>query len=237
MSSTTENGFLSNFRARRLYAAPAGLAERELWPELSWRLSALLGAGLSPQRTFERLLEDFAEYTPAHLPLIKRALPQLAREERAHEAARQDLRRLLERCADAARAGLPLSAAIRSSEVCRGYSATKTGELACCWYISETTGAPLSRVLERLARYYENEIDLHQARNSAMSGPKATAAILSWLPMLGLGLGMLMGTNPLGILFGSVVGAFVALLGVGLAVCGSRWTHRLIRRAEGGNPA
>ena len=43
---------------------------------------------------------------------------------------------------------------------------------------------------------------------------------------------MLMGSDPLGVLTGSVAGALAGLLGFALAFIGRGWTARLVRRAE-----
>lgn len=105
-------------------------------------------------------------------------------------------------------------------------------QLLACWRISETTGAPLATLLEPLATHCENDTDAYEARTSALAGPKATGSILSWLPLLGLGLGVLMGTNPLEFLLGSPPGVFIGAVGVGLALWGRRWTSKLVTRAE-----
>ncbi|OAX62286.1 hypothetical protein A5N15_04660 [Rothia kristinae] len=51
-------------------------------------------------------------------------------------------------------------------------------------------------MLEGLARAVEDELDALAARDTALAGPKATARILSTLPLLGLGLGMGHGHGP-----------------------------------------
>lgn len=220
--------------------APAGIEELELWPDTAWRLAALLKAGVMPLFALTKALEDVTrhrtelETEPAGL--LPRLLARYNREQTGLRTATLDLETLLTRCCAAAQVGAPVSeaclAALTSLE--RPVSQDRTRSLAACWLISERTGAPLAEVLERFARYLENDIDLGQMREAAMGGPRATGRILSWLPLLGLGLGVLMGTDPLGILFGSVLGGFICCAGVGLALAGSRWTARLIARAESG---
>lgn len=222
-------------REPKVRSGKADIHEMELWPDLTWRLSALLRAGLHPQRVFHTLLHE-AQHRSDETTQNRwvRFVESRSTQARAQKLALADITALLEQCAQAAHQGLPLSTVIAQVPAQRYYSEQKKMELAACWRIGEETGAPLAQSLERLARFYENEIDLYQARESAMSGPKTTGSILSWLPLLGLGLGMLMGTNPLGILFGSIPGALAALVGLALALLGRRWTARLVQAAERG---
>ena len=205
--------------------------EMELWPDLVWRMSALLRAGSSPAAVFTRLALELPLPEPAKDP-VERLLA--AADRAAFLQARQDLEFVMAGCARQARAGLPVGQALSDMQVRRLHSRKRLAELAACWQVSEVTGAPLIEVLERLAHYYENDIDLYQARQSAMSGPKSTAHLLSWLPLLGLGLGLLMGTNPLGVLCGSALGALAAVFGLALACAGRMWTGRLVKLAERG---
>ena len=105
-------------------------------------------------------------------------------------------------------------------------------DLSLSLRMSENAGAPLATSLERAAEHAEERIDAFLGRQSALAAPRATGRILSWLPLIGLGLGVLMGSDPLGVLTGSVAGALTGLLGLALALMGRRWTARLVRRAE-----
>ena len=98
--------------------------------------------------------------------------------------------------------------------------------------MSESAGAPLATSLERAAEHAEERIDALLGRQSALAAPRATGRILSWLPLLGLGLGVLMGSDPVSVLTGSILGALTGLLGLGLAFAGRRWTAALVHRAE-----
>lgn len=217
-------------------AARPGIDELELWPDLMWHLAALLKAGVNPAFALAKAAEEAAA-RQRHLERQPQGL--LARWDREATgllAAVKDLHRLLSTCLIAAERGTPVSQACLHSvqTMVRPTSLERTRSLAACWQVSERTGAPLAEVLERFARYLENDIDLLQMREAAMGGPKATGRILSWLPLLGLGLGLVMGTDPLGVLFGSVFGALICCVGLTLALVGSRWTARLICRAEKG---
>lgn len=112
------------------------------------------------------------------------------------------------------------------------HSRERMRDLSLSLRMSENAGAPLATSLERAAEHAEERIDAFLGRQSALAAPSATGRILSWLPLIGLGLGMLMGSDPLGVLTGSVAGALAGLLGLALALIGRRWTARLVRRAE-----
>ena len=215
-------------------SAPSA-AEMELWPELIWQLATLVKSGLPTREIFAAA----HGYLPRPVP-PEDALEKLltATERRTVNTALDDIELLLTRCAQHARYGLSAGQAIGSAmdaEIfSREHSQQRAGELAACWKVSERTGAPIGDMLERLAEFLESEIDLHRARESAMSAPKATGRILSGLPLLGLGLGMLMGAEPLSVLFGSVPGIASAVIGVGLAWAGRAWTTTLVAKAEAG---
>ncbi|MCG2623531.1 type II secretion system F family protein [Arthrobacter sp. I2-34] len=107
-------------------------------------------------------------------------------------------------------------------------------DLAACWEVSELTGAPLALLLEHYADHLQQELDAAAARRTALAGPKATSALLAWLPLLGLGLGMLMGVDPLGTLLAMPAGWLVLAAGAGLMALGRVWSRRLVAGAADG---
>jgi tight adherence protein B len=137
--------------------------------------------------------------------------------------------------------GLPVSGAIRKSA-----SAAFLGsagreqriwlELAACFDIAEASGCPLADVLARFAAQLEVEDDADAARQTALAGPKATVSLLTWLPVMGLGLGMALGVDPLAILFGTPLGLAALAAGLALTVAGRIWSARLVHAAAGAGP-
>lgn len=107
------------------------------------------------------------------------------------------------------------------------------GELAACFDIAEASGCPLADVLTRFAAQLEAEDDAEAARQTALAGPRATVRLLSWLPLLGLGLGMLLGVDPVKILLGTPFGMAALATGSALTVAGRIWSARLVRAAAG----
>ena len=95
------------------------------------------------------------------------------------------------------------------------------------------SGCPLADVLSRFASQLEVEDDAEAARQTALAGPKATVSPLTWLPLMGLGLGIALGVDPLAILFGTPLGLAALAAGVLLTVAGRVWSSRLVHAAAG----
>ena len=98
--------------------------------------------------------------------------------------------------------------------------------------LSTGHGLPLAEVVRRAGEEV-SETNRHAAEiEAALAGPRATALILTALPLLGLGLGHLMGADPLGTLGSGVIGAALAIIGAALIAAGLLWTTRIIAGAR-----
>lgn len=199
--------------------AAAQRIDLERWPALIQQMAALLRAGIEPAAVWAALREQGRGEAREEAGAVGRDIDELIR--CAHEGA------LLG--ADPARS-------LRTARLYHPRSRAVRDALAAAWAVSGRTGAPLAGVLEGLARAVEDELDALAARDTALAGPKATARILSTLPLLGLGLGMVMGTDPLGVLLGMVWGHLALALGLGLSAAGLLWTRRLVCGAEEAAP-
>lgn len=104
--------------------------------------------------------------------------------------------------------------------------------VAAVWAVALETGAPLSATLERAAETLRTLADAERQVDLAITGPLATARIVALLPLAGLGMGALIGSDPLGVLLGTVPGGIAGVLGVALLVAGLRWNGRLVRAAR-----
>lgn len=91
-------------------------------------------------------------------------------------------------------------------------------------------GAAPADVAARLALTLEAAVDAARARRSAAAGPRATARLLQWLPVGGLGMAWLLGTSPADLLT-TPFGWLVGVLGLLFAVAGQAWTRLLVARA------
>jgi tight adherence protein B len=107
-------------------------------------------------------------------------------------------------------------------------------DMAACWDAAEQTGAPLAVLLENYAGHLQHTLDGAAARRTALAGPRATTTLLTWLPIFGLGLGIAMGADPLGILLGTPAGWAILAVGLGLLAAGRLWSQHLVSRAADG---
>lgn len=157
-------------------------------------------------------------------------------EDYGHKRCAEDIRRFMQALATLTSWGAPAHLAcaqlLENSARMRPHSRERLHDLQLSLRMSESAGAPLATSLERAAEHAEERIDALLGRQSALAAPRATGRILSWLPLLGLGLGVLMGSDPVGVLTGSILGALTGMLGLGLAFAGRRWTAALVHRAE-----
>lgn len=103
--------------------------------------------------------------------------------------------------------------------------------LAVAWQLAETSGAPLALALERIGRALRELERLGERRDVLLSGPRATVRLVSALPLGTLGLGALLGFNPLPI-FASIPGAALCAAGTVLLATGVMWARAMRTRVE-----
>lgn len=253
------NGSLRERWTERLAGRIAGAASAEemrMWPLMLRTLALNLRAGIPLQEAVHtdpgsRQLGQLGEFGQGELvpgtgktrtknSSRKSARPRRARgflsEDYGHKRCAEDIRRFTQALATVTSWGAPAHLAcaqlLENSTRMRPHSRERLHDLQLSLRMSESAGAPLATSLERAAEHAEERIDALLGRQSALAAPRATGRILSWLPLLGLGLGVLMGSDPVGVLTGSVLGALTGLLGLGLAFAGRRWTAALVHRAE-----
>lgn len=104
-------------------------------------------------------------------------------------------------------------------------------QLSATLTLAHHTGMSLAEILYRLADALEAGEDAHQAREAASAGPKATASLLAWLPVAGLGLAHMLGAS-IPELVTTPIGWVLLLTGVLFGVAGRLWTQRMIKTAE-----
>jgi tight adherence protein B len=110
--------------------------------------------------------------------------------------------------------------------------APTVASLGAALAVCERTGAPAAVMLQHLAEALRDLHDAAQARRSAFAGPRSTARILLVLPLAGLGLGMLLGGDPLRLLVASTSGRLLGAAGLALTALGWWWMRRLLRSAD-----
>ncbi|MFO7243721.1 MAG: type II secretion protein F [Actinomycetes bacterium] len=97
--------------------------------------------------------------------------------------------------------------------------------------LARTTGAPLAAVLESVAAVVADDAEAHARRAAALAGPRASARILTWLPLAGAGLGALLEPGSVRLLLATALGWALLVLAAGLWWAGRRWTASLVERA------
>lgn len=240
-------------------AGPASAEEMRMWPLMLRTLALNLRAGIPLQEAVhanpgsgqlgelgqfgEKEPVPGTEKTPAWKSTAKKGTrPRRTRgssplsDDYGHKRCAEDIRRFTQALATVTSWGAPAHLAcaqlLENGTRMRPHSRERLHDLQLSLRMSESAGAPLATSLERAAEHAEERIDALLGRQSALAAPRATGRILSWLPLLGLGLGVLMGSDPVGVLTGSILGALTGLLGLGLAFAGRRWTAALVHRAE-----
>ncbi|MEZ2388469.1 type II secretion system F family protein [bacterium RCC_150] len=212
-------------RIRSVFAARRGRVEPLPLTVLVQQLAALLRGGRSPSRLWEELWmvhgEQQEQRGPGNRRLSLGSLQVLA-------AARA-----------ASTMGTSVAEAIRKSSGrnVEGRSRVERriwGEIAACLEIAESSGCPLAEILTRFAAQLEAEDDAGDARQTALAGPKATVRLLTWLPVFGLGLGIVLGVDAVGILLGNGFGIVALGAGTSLTVAGRIWSARLVHAAADG---
>jgi len=102
--------------------------------------------------------------------------------------------------------------------------------LAVCWQLAQTHGLAIATLM-RTAHRDIVERDRYASRVSAgMAGARATAVILAGLPLLGIGLGELIGADPVRFLLSGGTGGWLLVIGVVLACSGLAWSDRITNR-------
>ncbi len=105
-------------------------------------------------------------------------------------------------------------------------------ELARAWRVAERTGASLTSTLEQVVAGQTSDRALQQVVASELSAPRATGKVMAALPALGLGMGYLLGGDPLQWLAAGPAGWTCTVLGVALACGGVLWIEALARAAS-----
>jgi tight adherence protein B len=138
---------------------------------------------------------------------------------------------LLGPAAAACRLGGDVAAAFRASARLPG--AESLEELAAAWEVSERSGAPMARVLDRLGEGLRDERDAQREVQAGLGPAKATARLMAVLPLFGLVMGMNMGSDPVHVLLDTLPGSMCLSAGAALACAGVNWVDRIATRAEG----
>jgi tight adherence protein B len=129
-----------------------------------------------------------------------------------------------------ARLGADVAAGLRSfaaSSRLRGH----WERLALFWGLAQTHGLAIATLMRAAHRDIVERERFSARVDAGMAGARTTGAVLAGLPVLGIGLGQLIGADPLGFLLSGGVGGWLLVAGVTLACCGLVWSDRITGRA------
>ncbi|MDT5016391.1 MAG: tight adherence protein [Mycobacterium sp.] len=128
-----------------------------------------------------------------------------------------------------ARLGADVGAGLRS--VARRSSLPSQWErLAVCWRLAESHGLAIAALMQTAQRDLVERARFSARVDAGMAGARATAAVLACLPLVGIGLGQLIGADPLQFLLSGGVGGWLLVIGVALACAGLSWSDRITTR-------
>jgi tight adherence protein B len=104
--------------------------------------------------------------------------------------------------------------------------------LAAGWRVATAAGAPLASSLRTMAGSLRTLAESEREVQIALAGPVATARMVLVLPVVAVGLGILLGFNPLRTLFTTSFGFACLSLGIVLIGVAVRWNRRLVASAQ-----
>lgn len=122
--------------------------------------------------------------------------------------------------------GGDLTARLRSSD---HLPARRLGQAV---HLAGSHGVPLAEIVRRAAEDVATAREHDVRADAALAGPRATALILTALPLLGIGMGQAMGARPLDTLSHGLLGGGLALAGAVFIAAGLLWTSRILAGAR-----
>ena len=125
-----------------------------------------------------------------------------------------------------ARLGADVTAGLRSFATSSRLSA-HWERLALFWGLAQTHGLAIATLMRAAHRDVVAREHFSARVDAGMAGARTTAAVLAGLPVLGMGLGQLIGADPLHFLLSDGAGGWLLAAGVTLACCGLLWSDRI----------
>ncbi|MGW3996216.1 type II secretion system F family protein [Amycolatopsis sp. NPDC004772] len=104
--------------------------------------------------------------------------------------------------------------------------------VAAAWKLGKRHGLPMADVLDAARRDAEAGVAFARRMRAKLAGPRASAAVLTGLPVLCVLLGEAMGAAPLPVLTGSTPGQVLLVAGCALLWAGTAWCRALTGRVR-----
>ncbi len=133
--------------------------------------------------------------------------------------------------AAAAHLGDGIASALRRGGTAQPGIASDVERIAAVWALAERHGIPLADLLARTHEDIRWRVRFGATVRAQLAGPRATAGVLTALPLFGIGLGQLIGADPIGVLRSGLPGQILLVVGVAFVAAGSAWSERILSSA------
>jgi tight adherence protein B len=102
--------------------------------------------------------------------------------------------------------------------------------LAVCWHLAQSHGLSIATLMHAAHRDVVERSRFESRVAAGMAGARATAGVLAGLPLLGVGLGQMIGADPVRFLLSGGVGGWLLVVGSTLACSGLLWSDAITNR-------
>ncbi|HEX4226401.1 MAG TPA: type II secretion system F family protein [Pseudonocardiaceae bacterium] len=129
--------------------------------------------------------------------------------------------------AGAVRLGGDVDRAVRQCSTAAPHLAGLLRPLAAALTLARRHGLPTAEVLDAVRKDVDGRLRFTKQVQARMAGPRASGTVLAALPLVGIGLGQLMGAAPLRVLLTTGIGQGLLAVGTVLACAGVLWIAKL----------
>ena len=112
------------------------------------------------------------------------------------------------------------------------YNAPSLARCANLLDLSSQSGSSANEALTQVADKLMNRRNQEQLIATELASTKATVFVLAGLPIMGAGMGLMLGADSMSWLFGTSAGRVCLVLGLALELVGWLWIKRLLNRAS-----
>ncbi len=99
--------------------------------------------------------------------------------------------------------------------------------LAVCWQLAQDHGLAIATLMQTAQRDIVERGRFSAKVDAGMTGARTTAAVLAGLPLLGIGLGQMIGADPMIFLLSGGAGGWLLVIGTALACGGLLWSDHI----------
>lgn len=118
------------------------------------------------------------------------------------------------------------------ADILRDSPVAELHTLGTMWSLATSHGLPIASLLGGNRDRIDKALRHRTATNAALAGPKTTAMVLAVLPIAGIGMGAMMGANPIGFLTGTPLGGILLTSGTALTCAGVLSAQYILGRAS-----